>query len=1030
MTDAAGEVHFRELVEESPAAVFVARADGSIAYVNRAWTTMSGITADVVQRGGWVEAIHPDDAGWVAEAWRRSIARAEPFREEFRIRDGAGDPRWVISEAIPVFRADGAVTTWYGTVLDVDARRTAEHARAILARLGNAFVESLDFVRTARTVVTAMCEDFADFAFLDVLDAGGRLERVAAETARLHSDPEPFRRFAPPPEPTQHPISVAMRTGLPSIVTACDDAWIARTASHEEDAALLRSLGIGTIAYVPMIAAGERIGVLTFGTARGTGRSFSSAELGDLEEVARRAAVALANARLYADLAASEARYRGIIDTAQEGVWILDGAARTRYVNHRLTELLGYTADEMYDRPVSAFLDDDEAARSRIDYVTVRTERAPIRAERRLRRKDGTAVWAILAASPILDANGEFAGTLGMLTDITDRKAIETQYRLLAEATPQIVWTADPRGMITYLNERWTALTGMTRTDALGYGWCAVVHEDDLVQLSSGWRSARDAGADFEAECRLRSASDATYRWQLVRARARRDERGAVIEWLGSMTDVDATRRMAKMRDVVARAGDVLNRQLDVDGLLDRFAELLVEELADEVTIRLPGGRAFVHSRRSPPEGSPALQAVIRHRGTELGTVTLRDCERFDYDDASLLDELSARAGVAIENALLYEREHRVAVTLQRALLPAVLPTVAGLTFDAVYFPGATDAEIGGDWYDAIELPDGRVLVSIGDVTGRGLTAAVIMGRVRQAIETLATYESDPVRLLDSTDAVLRRAYPNAIVTALVGVIDPPSGTMTYATAGHPTPFVRAADGTVRSLPGRGLPLGLREGRHQPATTIVLPPSALLVFFTDGLTEATRDIDEGERRVRAALSDVTVAAGRDPAARLVARVLDEAIRDDVAVLTVRLSDALPVRDAWTVRWSFDAREARRAYDVRDAFSESLASFGSRIDIPAAQLVFGELVGNAVRYASGLVDVEVSWEDPTAPVLVVRDDGPGFSTPGELPSAESETGRGLYLVSRLTRAFSVTNDPVRGARARAVLAASAPAEVNA
>ncbi len=352
------------------------------------------------------------------------------------------------------------------------------------------------------------------------------------------------------------------------------------------------------------------------------------------------------------------------------------------------------------------------------------------------------------------------------------------------------------------------------------------------------------------------------------------------------------------------------------------------------------------------------------------------------------------------------------------------------MTFDAVYFPGATDAEIGGDWYDAIELPDGRVLVSIGDVTGRGLTAAVIMGRVRQAIETLATYESDPVRLLDSTDAVLRRAYPHAIVTALVGVIDPSAGTMTYATAGHPTPFVRGGDGTIRSLPGRGLPLGLREGRHQPATTIVLPPAALLVFFTDGLTEATRDIDEGERRVRAALADVAVAAGRAPAAMLVARVLDEAIRADVAVLTVQLSDGTPAADAWTVRWSFDAREARRAYDVRDAFSESLASFGSGIDIPAAQVVYGELVSNAVRYASGLVDVEVSWEDPAAPVLVVVDDGPGFSTPGGLPAAESETGRGLYLVSRLTRAFSVTNDPPRGARARAVLAGSVPAEVNA
>ena len=408
----------------------------------------------------------------------------------------------------------------------------------------------------------------------------------------------------------------------------------------------------------------------------------------------------------------------------------------------------------------------------------------------------------------------------------------------------------------------------------------------------------------------------------------------------------------------------------------------------------------------------------LRHRDTVVGSVTLRAATPFGASDVALLHELAARAAVAIENAQLYAREHRVAMTLQRAMLPAVLPDVAGLAFDAVYFPGATEAEIGGDWYDAIALPDGRVVVSIGDVTGRGLTAAVIMGRMRQAIETLATYESDPVRLLDAADSVLRRAHPDAIVTALVGVVDPAARTLAYATAGHPTPIVRASGGMLRQLPGRGLPLGLREGREAPATTVVLPPSSLVVFFTDGLVESTRDIDEGERRVFAALADPAVADGRAPAAALVARVLDDGIRDDVAVLTLRLSGGPSGAHDWTMRWRFDPHDWRRAYDVRETLAEALRAYGTGVDLPAAELVFGELVGNAVRHAPGFVEVELTWDDATTPVLHVIDDGPGYAPRTGLPSPDAESGRGsLHRRAAHARVHRHAAAAPRRARAR-------------
>ena len=1170
-------------MEHAPAIVYVARADGTIAYANAAWERFSGLAADVLLDGGWTAVLHPDDAGRVGAAWVAALASGVPFREEFRIRDRAGESRWVISHAVPAFEADESTGAWYGTVIPTDERRTAEAAltsladaipqqvwasdaagntdhvnrrwieytgltfddslgrgwmrvvhrddvaaleeswrealttgtfrtergyrmrrhdgvyrwfvvravavrdengailrwygtntdvddqyraaqrRTMLDRLGVAFTESLDYERTARTVVSAMCEDFADFAFVDVLQ-DGRLERIAVETGRLGGEAGRFRSFAPPPHAERHPINLVLRSGRTQIVPHCDDAWLRATTWSDEHLAFAKSLPMASIAYVPMIAAGQRIGVLTFGAALGTGRSFTQADLDDADEVARRAAVALANARLYRDLAESEARYRGLIDTAQEGVWIIDRDARTRYANARMSEMLGYTPDEMYDRWFFDFIDprDHEAARLAIEE---RHGGLGGRRETRLRHQDGHVVDVMVASSPIFGAHGAYHGSLGMFTDITERKALETQYRVLAEAGEVLAASLDVQKTLPALArlavrnvadlcrihlrapDGTPRLVAAAAADANGEEAAAHAAEDgfervvvekaiasgqplflpEIVPALRGGLSAQSLivapfvarGTALGAITLVAAADGArTFGADDLRLAELLAKRAAVA--IDNARLYDEERRLARMREVVARASDVLSGSLDLDALLGRFADLLVAEIAAEATIALDAERAVVRRSATVPGDAPSLRVPLRHRDTVVGTVTLRAPQAFAADDVALLQELTARAAVAIENAQLYAREHRVAMTLQSAMLPAVLPEVAGLAFDAVYFPGATEAEIGGDWYDAIALADGRVVVSIGDVTGRGLTAAVIMGRMRQAIETLATYESDPVRLLDAADRVLRRAHPDAIVTALVGVVDPAARTLAYATAGHPTPIVRAPDGTLRQLPGRGLPLGLREGREPPATTVVLPASSLTVFFTDGLVESTRDIDEGERRVFAALADDALVDGRAPAAALVARVLDDGVRDDVAVLTVRIAPAPSEARDWTMRWRFDPRDWRRAYDVRETLAETLCAHASTVDIPAAELVFGELVGNAVRHAPGSIDVELTWDDAATPVLHVIDDGPGYTTKADLPSPDAESGRGLYIVEQLSRAFTVTKLPDRGAHARAVL----------
>ena len=253
-----------------------------------------------------------------------------------------------------------------------------------------------------------------------------------------------------------------------------------------------------------------------------------------------------------------------------------------------------------------------------------------------------------------------------------------------------------------------------------------------------------------------------------------------------------------------------------------------------------------------------AVVVPMKNRGTFAGLFVAIGGEdrRYNQDDLRLLEELGRRAASAIENARSFERQRRFSETLQQALLPPRLPKLRQVAFDAVYTPGDDEALIGGDWYDAFELPDGRVLTSIGDVTGRGVEAAVIMSKIRHSIKALGLYESDPRKLLDAADVILRASHPDAIVTALVGVLDIESSAFRYATAGHPPPYLRRASGLVIQLPCHGLPLGLRAGDEPAPAEIELCKDDLIVLYTDGLMESTHDLREGERRITAALEEL------------------------------------------------------------------------------------------------------------------------------------------------------------------------------
>ncbi len=261
----------------------------------------------------------------------------------------------------------------------------------------------------------------------------------------------------------------------------------------------------------------------------------------------------------------------------------------------------------------------------------------------------------------------------------------------------------------------------------------------------------------------------------------------------------------------------------------------------------------------------------------------------YDAEDLFFLEELGRRAGRTIETARLYERERRIAETLQAASLPTSLPSTPAYHIDAEYRPGRAEATIGGDWFDAFELVDGRVVLTVGDVLGNGLHAAVTMTKLRQAMQSAAMVRAVPNVMLDVADRTLRMHAPEGYATALAAIYDPATQTTTIASAGHPGPAIRTGDGTIREYVSSGLLLGLRDGSDDASVDIPTPPGSLLVFFTDGLTEATRDVDEGQRRLFAALAEADVIVSDRPARAIVESVLrGENAGDDIAVLTMRV----------------------------------------------------------------------------------------------------------------------------------------------
>ena len=304
------------------------------------------------------------------------------------------------------------------------------------------------------------------------------------------------------------------------------------------------------------------------------------------------------------------------------------------------------------------------------------------------------------------------------------------------------------------------------------------------------------------------------------------------------------------------------------------------------------------HAPDHPPMRGWLAAPFIGRDGRNLGLVQLSDKTgvgpdgspaEFDEADEALLVQLAQLASLALEKLVEWEREHQVAVELQRSLLPQHLPELAGLDVDVAYVPGRGDLElaVGGDWFDVFELDDDHVGLALGDVVGHGLRSASLMGQIRTALRGLAMHQSDPELVVTALDRLVWTLGDGAMATLAFGVLHRPTGRLRTVLAGHPAPLVRHA-GSVRGVPADpGPPLGTRFGIPFVASETTLSAGATLVMFSDGLVEnRRRPIGVGLDELAARLQDGPEA----PSALgpyLVEALTGDGNDDDVALLTVR-----------------------------------------------------------------------------------------------------------------------------------------------
>ncbi|QNG36815.1 SpoIIE family protein phosphatase [Geodermatophilaceae bacterium NBWT11] len=550
------------------------------------------------------------------------------------------------------------------------------------------------------------------------------------------------------------------------------------------------------------------------------------------------------------------------------------------WVNPSFTRVTGFSYEESVGRNCR-FLQGPATDRAAVDAIG-----AALRAHEPLTttllnyRKDGTAFWNQLSITPVFDGTGELVSFVGVQTDVTERVRVEGE-RASAFAAEQ-----------------------------------SARREAEIAQAVAEQARADAERATAEAELaqsRLALMAEATSTLSATLEMSELLDRlaGLCVPLLADWVFITLVDPFGDVRETAARHRDGMHDELrqfsNLHAMhlpeaspsrqaLDTSLPVLIPDMDDERT-------AAVFSHPSTAGlfrrlgGTSVLSVPMVARRRTLGAMALvmtSDDRGFDREDVDLAEDLSRRAALAMDNVRLYQQEHEVAETLQRSLLPD-LPEIPRITSAAHYVSASTAADVGGDFYDLLALPDGSVGVAIGDVVGHDVVAAAAMGHLRGLLRACVwePTDADPGAVLGRVDRLVQGLHVASMATMAYVRAEPPAGegrpwTLAIANAGHPPLLVRRPDGSVEVLDEvSGLLVGVDRESRRETLHLEVPVGTTLIGYTDGLIEHPgADLDEGIRTLVRRLRDAPVdALPQDLCDHAVAADLDR--RDDVALIAVR-----------------------------------------------------------------------------------------------------------------------------------------------
>ena len=724
---------------------------------------------------------------------------------------------------------------------------------------------------------------------------------------------------------------------------------------------------------------------------------------------------------------AAEERFRGLLEAAPDAMVIVDDTGTIRLVNAQTEALFGYRREELLGNPVELLVPGrfrGHHTMHREGYADNRQVR-PMGAGLELHglRKDGSEFPVEISLSPLETTDGLLVSAA--VRDVSERKAAEERFRGLLEAAPDAMVIVDDTGTIRLVNAQTEALFGYRREELLGnpvellvpgrFRGHHTMHREGYADnrqvrpMGAGLElhGLRKDGSEFPVEISLSplETTDGLLVSAAVRDVSERKRAEERINELAGLVESSQDAILAKTLDGRITYWNAAAQRL--------YGYTPAQVIGRHVSVLAPDERRFeidaLMERLGGGERVEHFETLRLTRSGELLDVDItlwpsRAADGTVFGACAIVRDISDRKRAEAELTFLYEQQRHIALTLQRSLM-GTPPAIPGLATASRYRPATQGAGVGGDWFDLIPLGAGRVGVLIGDVMGRGLEAAAVMGQLRSAAHALAKTGMQPRRLMQALDiAVADLDVPDQLVTCCYLVIASDVGEVTTCSAGHLPTLVAAPGQGAHALPAPvNAPLGVGGVLYQQSTSAI-SPGATLVLYTDGLIETPgSDIEDQLAELTATLDGLFAAAPdlEEAADHVLAALLPDAEghNDDVTLLLTRLPDAPLAAVTTTLPARPESVPEGRAF-----LSKALTSWDCVGVADDARLLLSEILTNAVQHAQGPLGLHMCRTDSELTVEI-SDRSPHLPQP-RLAADDEESGRGLILVRALAGDWGV------------------------